>query len=156
MCVGTVASVVALRGLNDARVLLTDELSPAAITAADLKAALVDQETGVRGFTLTGEQRFLEPYTTGRRQTTRAIEQLERLASHDGMRQLGPQVDAVTAAARAWETGYAIPTIALVRRDPEAAREPSAVGAGKAALRRVPSRARAPAGADRAGAGRRP
>jgi signal transduction histidine kinase len=37
----------------------------------------------------------------------------------------------VEAAARAWQSGYAVPTIALVRSDPAAARRPASVGAGE-------------------------
>ena len=59
--VGTVASVIALVNLNDARVQLTDRLSPAAITASDLRASLIDQETGVRGYALSSEEQFLQP-----------------------------------------------------------------------------------------------
>ena len=32
----------------------------------DVMAALVDQETGVRGYLLSGDDRFLEPYRAGR------------------------------------------------------------------------------------------
>jgi signal transduction histidine kinase len=129
---GTVASTIAIVRLGDARVELTERLSPAAITASDLKAALLDQETGVRGFTLGAEERFLAPYNNGRRETEQALGQLRQLTGMDGVRQFRPDVDAVAAKVRAWEVGYAEPTIALVRRDPEAARKPSAVGSGKA------------------------
>ncbi len=73
---GTVASTIAIVRLGDARVELTERLSPAAITASDLKAALLDQETGVRGFTLGAEDRFLAPYDNGRRETELALAQL--------------------------------------------------------------------------------
>jgi signal transduction histidine kinase len=129
---GTIASVLAISNLTDARIELTERLSPAAITASDLKAALLNQETGVRGFTLGAEDRFLEPYNNGRRETAEALSQLRRLTGEDGLRRFRPDVDEVAATVRAWEVGYAEPTIALVRRDPEAARQPSAVGSGKA------------------------
>jgi signal transduction histidine kinase len=129
---GTIASVVAITRLSDARIELTDRLSPAAITASDLKAALLDQETGVRGFTLGAEDRFLEPYDNGRMESRQALARLRELTAMDGVRQFRADVDEVAATVRAWEVGYAEPTIALVRRDPEAARKPSAVGSGKA------------------------
>ncbi len=130
--VGTVASVIALVNLNDARVQLTDRLSPAAITAADLRASLIDQETGVRGYALSGEEQFLQPYTDGRRSANNALTQLDRLSRLDGVSQVQPEVEAVAAAARAWQTEYAEPTIALVRSDPEKARQVDTVVAGKA------------------------
>ena len=49
---------------------LTNSILPAQAQAYRLQGALVDQETGVRGYGLTGDQRFLQPYTAGR-----AIEQ---------------------------------------------------------------------------------
>ena len=91
---GTVASVLALVRLGDARVQLTDRLSPAAISAADLRAAMIDQETGVRGYALTGDQSFLDPYEDGRRTADEAIARLERYAALEGVSELRPQVEA--------------------------------------------------------------
>ncbi len=130
--VGTVASVLALVNLNDARVRLTDRLSPAAITASDLRASLIDQETGVRGYALSGEEQFLQPYIDGRRNANAALAQLDRLSRLDGVSQVGPQIEAVAEAAREWQTEYAEPTIALVRSDPEQARQLDTVTSGKA------------------------
>ena len=36
------------------------------VAAADLQTAMVDQETGVRGYDQTGSREFLEPYERGR------------------------------------------------------------------------------------------
>ena len=38
---------------------------PARLAASQLLASLVDQETGLRGYALTGDQQFLEPYRQG-------------------------------------------------------------------------------------------
>jgi signal transduction histidine kinase len=51
---------------RDIRNDLLNRIDPARVTLADLRAAVLDQETGVRGYVLTGDQRFLEPYTRGR------------------------------------------------------------------------------------------
>ena len=129
---GTVTSMIALHGLNTARVQLADRLSPAAITAADLRAALIDQETGVRGYALTGDDTFLEPFDDGRREAAAALAELERLSRLEGLRRLRGDVAAVAASARAWQSEYAGPTIAQVRSDPAAARSNAAIAAGKA------------------------
>ncbi len=126
--VGTVRNVFVINDLGDARVDLTDRLSPAAITAGELTTALVDQETGVRGFALTGEERFLEPYIAGGRNAAAAERRLQSL----GLDEFQEEIDAVIAAARAWESGYAEPEVALVRTDPDAARELAQVEAGRA------------------------
>ena len=44
---------------------LADSILPAQAQAYRLQGALVDQETGVRGYGLTGDARFLQPYTAG-------------------------------------------------------------------------------------------
>ena len=95
--VGTVRNVFVINGLGDARVELTDRRSPAAITAGDLTTALVDQETGVRGFALTGDERFLEPYVAGRRNAAAAARRLQGL----GLDEFEDEIEAVVAAARA-------------------------------------------------------
>lgn len=52
---------------------------PARNAAAELLFGLVDQETGERGYLITGEDEFLEPYREGGRRVDRALEDLERL-----------------------------------------------------------------------------
>ena len=52
-------------------------MGPARRTALALENALVNEETGVRGFALTGEPSFLEPYDTGRRAERNAYAELE-------------------------------------------------------------------------------
>ena len=44
-----------------------------------LEKLLVDQETGLRGFLLTGEEPFLEPYTAARGHVERALDRLAQL-----------------------------------------------------------------------------
>ena len=43
------------------------------VSAADLRTAMVDQETGVRGFDQTGSEEFLEPFERGRRDYLRTL-----------------------------------------------------------------------------------
>lgn len=44
---------------------MVNRSSPALIDALRLELALVNQETGIRGYGLSGQRSFLEPYTTG-------------------------------------------------------------------------------------------
>ena len=60
--VGTVRSLFALDALSDARAELIDQLAPTALAANDVSIAMLDQETGLRGFVLSGEDSFLEPF----------------------------------------------------------------------------------------------
>src|SRR5687767_7075716 len=49
-------------------------------TANAVERLLLDLETGQRGYLITGEERFLEPWFAARRQLPRATADLERLA----------------------------------------------------------------------------
>ncbi|MBI3437253.1 MAG: CHASE3 domain-containing protein [Proteobacteria bacterium] len=55
---------------------------PARLQSAGLLQALVDVETGQRGFLLTRDARFLEPYEIGRRDLARQVAALRDTASH--------------------------------------------------------------------------
>src|SRR5581483_6560892 len=63
--IGIALALVANGELNRNRHLLLDEVGPARRTALALENALINEETGVRGFALTGESSFLEPYDSG-------------------------------------------------------------------------------------------
>ena len=55
----------ALANLNSTRGQVVDTLDPAATSAAQLESALLNQETGVRGYALSGTPSFLAPYHAG-------------------------------------------------------------------------------------------
>ena len=110
-----VAGGLALLSLHDNRQRVVDTLDPAALQVQQLDTALVDQETGVRGYALSGQQDFLAPYTTGmadERNAIRAlravIKQLPATAAAD--------LKSVTTQAHFWRTHYAQPTINQVSR----------------------------------------
>src|SRR5215510_16404150 len=68
---------------RDIRNDLLDRIDPARVTLADLRAAVLDQETGVRGYVLTGDERFLEPYERGRDAGDDALVRLRRALQDD-------------------------------------------------------------------------
>ena len=88
-------------------------------TAENALAGLVNMETGYRGFLVTGEDEFLEPYELGIEQYQSALTHLtEKTADNP------PQVDRwndLLARAEAWQTEVTTPGIAL-RRDVTAGR----------------------------------
>jgi CHASE3 domain sensor protein len=69
------------------------------LDAAALLTGMLNEETGVRGFSNTGQQQFLEPYHLGRTQVTQAEDRLNAEAGRD----LGPQLHRVQDAASAWQ-----------------------------------------------------
>jgi methyl-accepting chemotaxis protein len=46
--------------------------------ATESNDAMVDQETGVRGYLITGDEQFLEPYHRGGNAYTAAIQKIKR------------------------------------------------------------------------------
>src|SRR5688500_18275129 len=66
--------------LADARGDVVDRADPALLDVEALSARLVDQETSVRGFTVTADPAFLEPYFAGRDGAAARIESIRRIA----------------------------------------------------------------------------
>lgn len=63
--------------------------------------AMLDQETGLRGFALTGQSVFLEPYSTGRRNFEARLVAATRAAGGD--EELHARIGAAEGVARGWE-----------------------------------------------------
>jgi signal transduction histidine kinase len=110
-----VAGGLALLSLHDNRERVVGTLDPAALQVQRLDTALLDQETGVRGYALSGQQDFLSPYTAGVTEEKNAIEALQA-----DIKELPPGAAAdlasVTKQAQYWRTHYAQPTIDQVGR----------------------------------------
>jgi signal transduction histidine kinase len=107
--------------LSRAREHLADRLDPAAIRDAELLAALVDQETGVRGYVLTGDAQFLEPWEAGQIAeadlTTRLVALLDDEPAAVG------RLAVVTERAERWRVEFALPAIASDLPEPAEAAE---------------------------------
>ncbi|WTJ64415.1 ATP-binding protein [Streptomyces niveus] len=109
---------------------LIDEVSPARTQAFRLQAALLDQETGVRGYQLTKDEDLLEPYRRGlidesaaRARLGDLVEELDRPVA---------DLRAVDRAAREWRTGFADPALAGASGD-----DAASVAGAKQAFDRV-------------------
>jgi signal transduction histidine kinase len=109
-----VTGAVALAHLDNERQRIETTIDPAALAAQQLYSALLNQETGVRGYALSAKPDFLAPYTEGMAAEKTAVAQL---------RQLTPQLPAASAAdleqtltqAHDWRTRYAQPTIKQIQ-----------------------------------------
>jgi signal transduction histidine kinase len=97
----------------DARQSVIDHVDPAAIRARDLFAALVDQETGVRGYALSRDRQFIIPYQQGQRTERQRAAQVRTLLV--GNPELARMVDDIVQAARRWRNQSATPLVAAVR-----------------------------------------
>jgi len=123
--ISIVIGVFAIVNLADKRSLVVDHLDPASVEALRLTNALVNQETGVRGYVLAGEPSFLAPYRSGRVDERRAIGRLRDQLDDPDLDGVSDDLDAVVRTASAWQLRYARPTIARVRRE-----GPGAIGGG--------------------------
>jgi len=81
-----------------------------------LNTAYVDQETGQRGFMLTGDPTFLQPYTAGVAAADRLLTELRASRARDA--EWAQRLDAVAVAGRAWTTQAAQPQIEARRNGP--------------------------------------
>ncbi|HTA35556.1 MAG TPA: ATP-binding protein, partial [Solirubrobacteraceae bacterium] len=113
--IGIGLALVANGQLNHNRHLLLDEVGPARRAAIALETALIDEETGVRGYALSNQSSFLEPYDDGLRAEKRAYADLERFEPTVGP-PLSVEVAKVRTRADAWRGGYVAPT--LIRPHP--------------------------------------
>ncbi|MGX7828337.1 sensor histidine kinase [Actinokineospora sp. 24-640] len=115
MCLAAlVVGALAIASLSANRTDLVDRIDPAVQEALRLDAALLDQESGVRGYVLTGDDTFLEPYVEG---VDRQVSAAEALRSHsDGRPGILIRLERVEAQVNAWRTEYATPVIGLVQR----------------------------------------
>jgi signal transduction histidine kinase len=102
-----------LERTNDRNADLVDHIQPGRSAILQLQKALLDQESGVRGFALTGDESFLAPYEEGVRD-----EQLHRAEAArllDGRDRLDADLTAVTRKAAQWRGEQAVPLIAAIR-----------------------------------------
>lgn len=82
-------------------------------SSSNLLKSMVDMETGVRGFMVSGQDVFLEPFYSGKKESLQGITALQQLVSDNP-----PQVDKldqVWTAVDQWMTKVAEPGIALRR-----------------------------------------
>jgi signal transduction histidine kinase len=89
---------------------VVDRTSPALIEAVRLEAALVNQETGIRGYGLTGQRDFLQPYTQGLADEKTAIGELRPLIA--GNPTEISQLNTVLARAATWQATVGEPIAA--------------------------------------------
>jgi signal transduction histidine kinase len=114
--VAVVAAVVAgaaFRTLSVARNQVIDAADPAATQTLQLYAAMLNQETGVRGYELSAAPSFLEPYTSGLAQQRSAQAALRSLLGD--VPGTSRDLATVDRSISAWQVRYARPTIAQVR-----------------------------------------
>ncbi|MDY0873352.1 methyl-accepting chemotaxis protein [Dongia rigui] len=95
---------------------------------------MVNQETGVRGYLVSGDQGFLDPYHNGLKQYDAAFEKVKKLTSDNATQQ--GRLQELDVLARTWQNDVAAKEVALMA-DPatsEQARAMESGGAGKKSM----------------------
>jgi signal transduction histidine kinase len=105
------AVILSLR-LYDAQSAVVDRLFTTYEAASDVNAALLDQETGFRGYALTGNEDYLAPYEQGRKAATSARLRLREAESDYPV--LTRRRVAMEQAIRSWHREVSDPGIAKV------------------------------------------
>jgi two-component system, sensor histidine kinase and response regulator len=94
------------------------------IAAAQVEKLVLDLETGVRGYVITRDRRFLEPWLTARKQLPHRSAELMLVAP-------GAWSQQVDRSWRSYVADWGLPVIRLVERSPSQARARVATGEGK-------------------------
>lgn len=96
--------------------------------------AMVNQETGVRGFLISGDGKFLEPYRAGKEAFRKALDQARQLTVDNPKQQ--DRLDGIAMMAHTWEQDVAGKEIALMSQPGamDQARALEASGTGKSSM----------------------
>lgn len=103
-------------------------------------SAMVDQETGFRGYLITAQDGNLQPFKAGQAQFRAAMARIKSLTSDNAAQQR--RLDEITAAADQWRTEVAEKGIRLMASEATraAARDLEVTGAGKTSMDRIRAR----------------
>jgi signal transduction histidine kinase len=103
---------LALANLGSARSRLVTVIDPASEAGKQLAFDLISQETGVRGYLLSGQRQFLNPYVAGQADQGRQLSELQRLTA--GLPAARTSLSQLQLRISLWRTDYAIPAIRQV------------------------------------------
>jgi signal transduction histidine kinase len=98
-------------------------------TANQLERLVVDLETGQRGFVITGQAQFLEPWRAATVALPEQASTLERLVADDPAQRSRAQ--RISQDATSYIRDYSVPLINAARRDPASVRTVEATEEGK-------------------------
>jgi signal transduction histidine kinase len=104
---------LALARVNQQQERIENTIDPAALEARTLDAALLDQETGLRGYALSGQRDFLAPYTDGLATESSTVTTLRGLVTALPAPSAA-NLETVTQQAATWRSRYAEPLIKQV------------------------------------------
>jgi signal transduction histidine kinase len=119
-----ISGTLAIHAQTRVRNRLVDRVQPALIASGAYRAALLDQETGLRGFLLSGQHAFLVPFEQGSVAMARTRRTLAALVQNEELAALRGAFATVSRSAERWRSEYAVPAVqrrARHRTAPDAA-----------------------------------
>jgi signal transduction histidine kinase len=129
---GVAVTLLMLHRLSDARVQVVDRVDPARVAAQVYITALVNEETGVRGYASAGADDFLDPYRQGSKDAVSARARLDRIAASGEVPHLAENLEALGLASTTWHLLYAEPTILIVGKEGKDSKNLPGLDQGKA------------------------
>jgi signal transduction histidine kinase len=118
-------AVTGFRAATNQRREMREEL----VAAESLQKLVIDLETGLRGFVITHEERFLQPWNQARVDLPEASRELERMAADDRVDLA--RVQRIVHAITAYVQQYGLPLVAAVRRNDDFASSVQATESGR-------------------------
>ena len=132
---GATLTVVLLNRTDSISRELIDQIQPSRSAAYRLQAALRDQETAVRGYVISADQQFLQPYTDGQEAEQVAADDIRTRAGDHQV--LVDDLNAIEAASNNWRIRYAEKQIAKVIPGVPTLPDPQIAEVGKLEFDRV-------------------
>jgi signal transduction histidine kinase len=105
----SVIGVIVFERASQASNNLIASLGPARTSLVDMQAALVDEETGIRGYLLTHQADFLQPYYQGEQEEARDL--VEATGQLRGHTRALSELRTLQTKVTTWKTEYAVPFI---------------------------------------------
>ncbi|MBV7672700.1 CHASE3 domain-containing protein [Streptomyces halstedii] len=130
VCGCVVVGGVVMSRMSDRTTELVDRIQPARSSSYQLQTSLLDQETGVRGYALTGDASFLEPYEAGMAAERLRLGRVRELVGNE--QPFADDLDRIEEAADEWRDRRAGPLIASVGENGPARESSAPIGRSKA------------------------
>lgn len=113
MAIGILAFILLgnIGNLSNKFALLVHHDTPVLVNAQELTGAMVNMETGLRGYIVTGQEQYLEPYHDGRARFEKVMAEEQELTS-DNPAALATLKE-IHSLEQEWLNGYADPAIEL-------------------------------------------
>jgi CHASE3 domain sensor protein len=113
----SIAFAVVLLAIDDLRntAVLARHSDELLVAANHLERLVIDLETGLRGFLITGDERFLAPWDDAQRAFPQQAQMFERLAAARDAGQ-GRRAQHIAVAGASYIEEYSVPTVEAARR----------------------------------------